>query len=81
MKITAESFTKGSAGHVKVICENAEDMWQLFNLLRVGDHVEAGGDNPSPRPRPAHTHTIHTHTHTHTHTHSHIMRWRMDGEV
>jgi hypothetical protein len=64
MKITAESFTKGSAGHVKVICENAEDTWQLFNLLRVGDHVQAGGDNPFPRPPPR------THTHTPSHTHS-----------
>ena len=41
MKILEESFTKGGGGFVKVVPDNAEDMWQLFNLLRAEDHVEA----------------------------------------
>lgn len=41
MKIVNESFTKGGSGSVKLIPDNAEDMWQLFNLLRVDDHCEA----------------------------------------
>lgn len=41
MKILEESFTKGGGGFVKVVPENSEDMWQLYNLLRADDHVEA----------------------------------------
>jgi stalled ribosome rescue protein Dom34 len=43
MKILDEKFTKGDGGFVKLVPDNAEDMWQLFNLLRVEDHVEVGG--------------------------------------
>ena len=41
MKILDESFTKGGSGHVRVVPDTSEDMWQLFNLLRADDHVEA----------------------------------------
>lgn len=41
MKILEENFTKGGGGFVKLVPDNAEDMWQLYNLLRVDDHVEA----------------------------------------
>ena len=41
MKIVTESFAKGSSGSVKLIPDTGEDMWQLFNLLRADDHVEA----------------------------------------
>ena len=41
MKILDESFSKGGSGHVRVVPDTSEDMWQLFNLLRADDHVEA----------------------------------------
>jgi protein pelota len=41
MKILDESFSKGGSGHVRVVPDTSEDMWQLFNLLRAEDHVEA----------------------------------------
>ena len=41
MKILDESFTKGGSGHVRVVPDTSEDMWQLFNLIRTDDHVEA----------------------------------------
>ena len=40
MKILEESFTKGGGGHVRLVPDDAEDMWQLYNLLRADDHVE-----------------------------------------
>ena len=41
LEILDESFTKGGSGHVRVVPDTSEDMWQLFNLLRADDHVEA----------------------------------------
>ena len=42
MKLLEESFSsKGGAGHLRVIPETGEDVWQIFNLVRAGDHVTA----------------------------------------
>lgn len=41
MKVLDEAFTKGGGGFVRVVPDNAEDLWQLYNLVRVEDHVEA----------------------------------------
>ena len=43
MKLVSKSFVAGSSepGHVKLIPENAEDMWHLYNLIAPGDRVQA----------------------------------------
>ena len=43
MKLVSKSFVAGASepGHVKLIPENAEDMWHLYNLIAVGDRVQA----------------------------------------
>jgi protein pelota len=41
-KKSSDGFaTVGAPGSVKLIPEDSEDMWQLYNLIRVGDHVTA----------------------------------------
>ncbi|GIL62954.1 hypothetical protein Vafri_17101 [Volvox africanus] len=41
MKLLAEGFAKGSEGYVKLLPEEAEDMWHVYNLAREGDHITA----------------------------------------
>ena len=41
MKLLEEAFTKGGGGHVRLVPDNPEDMWHLYNLIRVDDHVDA----------------------------------------
>eukprot|EP00198_Chlamydomonas_reinhardtii_P005586 XP_001694922.1 Dom34 protein [Chlamydomonas reinhardtii] len=41
MKLLAEGFAKGAEGFVKLLPEEAEDMWHTFNLVREGDHITA----------------------------------------
>lgn len=40
MKLVHKSIDKGS-GHVVVTPEYPEDMWHLYNLIRVGDNVQS----------------------------------------
>lgn len=39
MKLIHQSYVKNGAGEVKVVPEEAEDMWHVFNLVREGDRV------------------------------------------
>ncbi|KAI1711768.1 eRF1 domain 1 domain-containing protein [Ditylenchus destructor] len=39
MKILRRYLEKDSSGYVKLICEEDEDMWHIYNLVRVGDTV------------------------------------------
>mmetsp|Transcript_13567 Transcript_13567/g.23825 ORF Transcript_13567/g.23825 Transcript_13567/m.23825 type:complete len:383 (-) Transcript_13567:665-1813(-) len=39
MKVLHRAFTKDGEGHVKLVPEEAEDMWHVFNLIREGDRV------------------------------------------
>ncbi|GIL69796.1 hypothetical protein Vretifemale_597 [Volvox reticuliferus] len=41
MKLLAESFAKGAEGYIKLLPEEAEDMWHVYNLAREGDHITA----------------------------------------
>ncbi|KAG2453121.1 hypothetical protein HYH02_002451 [Chlamydomonas schloesseri] len=41
MKLLAEGFAKGAEGFVKLLPEEAEDMWHTYNLVREGDHITA----------------------------------------
>lgn len=41
MKLLEEAFTKGGGGHVRLIPDTPEDMWHVYNLIRVDDHVDA----------------------------------------
>ncbi|KAG2487184.1 hypothetical protein HYH03_014162 [Edaphochlamys debaryana] len=41
MKLLAEGFAKGAEGFVKLLPEDPEDMWHVYNLAREGDHVTA----------------------------------------
>lgn len=41
MKLLEEAFTKGGGGHVRLVPDNPEDMWHVYNLIRVDDHVDA----------------------------------------
>lgn len=41
MKLLHQSYVKGGAGEVKMVPEEAEDMWHAFNLIREGDRVTA----------------------------------------
>ena len=43
MKLVSKSFEPGSgeAGAVKLVPEEAEDMWHLYNLISAGDRVQA----------------------------------------
>jgi protein pelota len=43
MKLVSKSFAPGSGepGAVKLIPEEAEDMWHLYNLIAAGDRVQA----------------------------------------
>lgn len=56
MKLLEEAFTKGGGGHVRLIPDTPEDMWHVYNLIRIDDHVDAvtfrkvtrGGDGDGP---------------------------------
>uniref|UniRef100_A0A915E0R3 Protein pelota homolog n=1 Tax=Ditylenchus dipsaci TaxID=166011 RepID=A0A915E0R3_9BILA len=39
MKIIRRFLEKDASGYVKLICEEDEDMWHIFNLVRLGDTV------------------------------------------
>ncbi|GFH25023.1 protein pelota homolog [Haematococcus lacustris] len=41
MKLLNRSFTKDGEGHVKLVPEEAEDMWHAYNLIREGDRLTA----------------------------------------
>mmetsp|Transcript_8174 Transcript_8174/g.24294 ORF Transcript_8174/g.24294 Transcript_8174/m.24294 type:complete len:396 (-) Transcript_8174:410-1597(-) len=41
MKQNGKSPQKGEEGTVKLIPEEGEDMWHVYNLVRAGDHVTA----------------------------------------
>ncbi|KAG2437379.1 hypothetical protein HXX76_006031 [Chlamydomonas incerta] len=41
MKLLAEGFVKGAEGYVKLLPEEAEDMWHTYNLVRDGDQITA----------------------------------------
>ena len=41
MKLLEEAFTKGGGGHVRLIPDTPEDMWHVYNLIRIDDHVDA----------------------------------------
>jgi len=41
MKLLEEAFAKGGGGHVRLVPDNPEDMWHVYNLIRVDDHVDA----------------------------------------
>ena len=43
MKLVSKSFEPGSEepGAVKLVPEEAEDMWHLYNLISAGDRVQA----------------------------------------
>lgn len=39
MKLVSKSLDRGSGGIV-LVPEYSEDMWHLYNLIRVGDNVQ-----------------------------------------
>ncbi|KAK9817970.1 hypothetical protein WJX72_005116 [[Myrmecia] bisecta] len=41
MKLLSRSFSKDAEGEVKLIPEEGEDLWHVYNLVRAGDHVTA----------------------------------------
>eukprot|EP00803_Ostreobium_quekettii_P008925 evm.model.scf_865.6 EVM.evm.TU.scf_865.6 scf_865:57648-61269(+) len=41
MKVVSRNFSKGGEGFVKLIPEHEEDMWHVYNLVRVGDSLTA----------------------------------------
>ncbi|CAI4231066.1 unnamed protein product [Auanema sp. JU1783] len=41
MKLISKTFIKGGGGHITLMPEEAEDMWHIFNLIRVGDIVKS----------------------------------------
>ena len=41
MKILGEHIEKGDKGSVKIRIEDDEDMWQVYNLVMIGDQVTA----------------------------------------
>mmetsp|Transcript_29216 Transcript_29216/g.64627 ORF Transcript_29216/g.64627 Transcript_29216/m.64627 type:complete len:382 (+) Transcript_29216:312-1457(+) len=41
MKLLQKSLVKDGQGTVKMVAEEAEDMWHAYNLIREGDHVTA----------------------------------------
>lgn len=40
MKLTYKYFEKDGSGYAKLIPEEAEDMWHVYNLLQEGDNLE-----------------------------------------
>lgn len=42
MQIKHRAFEKDGAGEIKVVAEDDEDIWHLYNLIRAGDEVRAG---------------------------------------
>ncbi|MFH4975740.1 hypothetical protein AB6A40_002449 [Gnathostoma spinigerum] len=40
MKLLKKYIQKDGTGYVTLICEEAEDMWHVYNLVRVGDTVQ-----------------------------------------
>ncbi|MEW5309126.1 MAG: hypothetical protein WDW38_001035 [Sanguina aurantia] len=41
MKLLSQNFTNGGDGTVKLLPEEGEDLWHVFNLVRDGDHLTA----------------------------------------
>lgn len=41
MKILKRGLQKDTSGFVRLICEEEEDMWHVFNLVRIGDVVRS----------------------------------------
>ncbi|CAL5227732.1 g10747 [Coccomyxa viridis] len=41
MRLVSRSYQKGCEGHAKLVPEEAEDMWHVYNLVRAGDKVTA----------------------------------------
>jgi len=41
MKILRKSLEKDSSGFVRLICQEEEDMWHVYNLIREGDKVKS----------------------------------------
>jgi stalled ribosome rescue protein Dom34 len=41
MKLLRQSFRKNDEGSVKLIPQDGEDMWHVFNLLNAGDNITA----------------------------------------
>ncbi|CEF67537.1 Protein pelota homolog [Strongyloides ratti] len=41
MKLLGKYINKDKSGSIKVLLEEEEDMWQFYNLIRVGDLVKA----------------------------------------
>uniref|UniRef100_A0A914L1I9 Protein pelota homolog n=1 Tax=Meloidogyne incognita TaxID=6306 RepID=A0A914L1I9_MELIC len=41
MKILKRGLQKDASGFVRLICEEDEDMWHVFNLIRIGDVVRS----------------------------------------
>ncbi|GAV05505.1 hypothetical protein RvY_15626 [Ramazzottius varieornatus] len=41
MKLVNKYIDRDGKGRVKIICEEAEDMWQAYNLIAVGDQIHA----------------------------------------
>lgn len=42
MRIIGKSLEKDSSGYVRLVCEEDEDMWHVYNLVREGDVVKSG---------------------------------------
>lgn len=40
MKILRRHLEKDGCGFVKLVCEEDEDMWHIYNLVRIGDIVK-----------------------------------------
>lgn len=41
MKLVAQNYIKDGEGEVKLVAEEAEDMWHVYNLVREGDLITA----------------------------------------
>jgi protein pelota len=41
MQIKHRAFQKGGSGSIKLIPEDDEDIWHLYNLIMAGDEVRA----------------------------------------
>ena len=41
MKIIKKHLEKNKQGYLKLIPEDADDIWQLYNLIDAGDLVQA----------------------------------------
>ncbi|MEW5298236.1 MAG: hypothetical protein WDW36_001381 [Sanguina aurantia] len=41
MKLLSQNFTNGGDGTVKLLPEEGEDLWHVYNLVRDGDHLTA----------------------------------------